>query len=76
MSTNFPKDMRDAQREAFSRFGASCLWSKRPVDAPTAVHLRIIARCLKSQGGKRAYAMARKLEEISDAADRSAKTHP
>ena len=35
--------------DAFSRFGASCLWSKTPVRHPTAQHAKVIAEALGSR---------------------------
>jgi hypothetical protein len=58
--------------DAFSRFGASCLWSKTPVRHPTAQHARVIAEALRIEGGPAAYALAREIDEACDAADASA----
>jgi hypothetical protein len=55
--------------EAFLRFGHACLWSKKPCRHPTAEHARIIARCLRVEGGRDAYELARRIEEACDAAD-------
>jgi hypothetical protein len=66
------RTLADLYADAFSRFGASCLWSKQPVDAPTARHARIVAEALRTEGGRDAYALAREIDEACDAADRPA----
>ena len=55
--------------EAFDRFGASCLWSKKRVRAPGAEYARAIARALKSEGGRAAWEHAWRIEEACDAVD-------
>lgn len=61
--------LQDLYADAFSRFGSSCLWSKKPVSHPTADHARIIAHSLRIEGGRDAYLLARQIEEACDAAD-------
>jgi hypothetical protein len=58
--------------DAFRQFGHACLWSKKPVRHPTTEHARIIARSLRIEGGREAYALAREIEEACDAADLAA----
>jgi hypothetical protein len=55
--------------EAFERFQYACLWSKKPVENPTSTHARIIAGSLRSEGGRSAYELARRIEEACDAVD-------
>ena len=64
--------LRTLYAEAFSRFGPSCLWSKQPRSDPTVDEARIIARCLRVEGGREAYELARRIEEACDAADLAA----
>ena len=68
-----PQEVLEAlYAEAFSRFGTACLWSKQPCRHPTTEHARIIARTLRAEGGRNAYALARRIEEACDAADSAA----
>lgn len=56
---------------AFAEYGVKCLWSWAPVGNPTPEHARVIARALKSEGGRSARELAWKIEDACDAADRS-----
>jgi hypothetical protein len=69
MPASLNPSLQDLYAEAFSRFGSSCLWSKRPVAQATAEHARIIARSLRIEGGREAYLLGRQIEEVCDATD-------
>jgi hypothetical protein len=69
MSTDPKARLAELYAEAFRRFGAACLWSKQPVPDPGVDHARIVARALRTEGGREAYALARRIEEACDAVD-------
>lgn len=63
-----PEDVVSLYQEAFARFGASVLWSRRARPNPTIGMALVVAEALRRDGDMRARAMAVRIEEASRAA--------
>jgi hypothetical protein len=63
-----PEDFVTLYRRAFEDFGASALWSSRPVRDPTPVDALAITRSLRVEGGLRARRLAEEIEQACRAA--------
>lgn len=50
--------------DAFRRFGATCLWSKRPVPPVTPAAARAVAYSLKREGDREAWMLAGLMEKL------------
>lgn len=80
MTTDFspPSQKRDSPqselvaalyREAFERYGASALWSSRPVPDPCAEDALAITRSLRVEGDLDARRLAERIEQACRAVD-------
>ena len=58
-----PEDFATLYRRAFKDFGASTLWSSRPVPDPTPEDALAITRSLRLEGDLRARGLAEQIEE-------------
>ena len=58
-----PEDFASLYRRAFKDFGASALWSSRPVPNPTPQDALAITRSLRLEGDLRARRLAERIEE-------------
>ena len=66
--TTQPDDFVSLYRIAFKEFGASALWSSRPVPDPTCGDALAITRSLRVEGGLRARKLAERIEKACRAA--------
>lgn len=57
-----PEDFATLYRRAFKDFGASALWSSRPVPDPTPADALAITRTLRVEGDLRARKLAEQIE--------------
>ncbi|MBV9537857.1 MAG: hypothetical protein JOY70_02870 [Acidisphaera sp.] len=57
-----PEDFAALYRRAFRNFGASALWSSRPVPEPTPEDALAITRTLRVEGDLRARRLAEQIE--------------
>jgi hypothetical protein len=57
-----PEDFATLYRQAFEDFGASALWSSRPVRDPTPEDAMAITRTLRFEGDLRARQLAEQIE--------------
>jgi hypothetical protein len=55
-------------RRAFEQFGASALWSSRPVPNPTPADALAITRTLRTEGNLQARHLAEQIEQACRAA--------
>ena len=62
MSTE-PNELAGLYRMAFKDFGASALWSSRPVVDPTPEDVMAITRSLRVEGDLRARRLAEQIEQ-------------
>src|SRR5579863_3406224 len=60
--TALPEDVAALYRRAFEEFGASALWSSKPVADPTAADALAITRSLRVEGDMRARRLAEEIE--------------
>jgi hypothetical protein len=60
--TNMPENFATLYRRAFEDFGASALWSSRPVPNPTPEDALAITRSLRVEGDLRARRLAEQIE--------------
>ncbi len=67
-TTAQPADYVRLYREAFERFGASALWSSRPLPDPTPADALAITRSLRTEGDLRARLLAEQIEQACRAA--------
>jgi hypothetical protein len=58
-----PEDFAALYRQAFASFGASALWSSRPVPNPTPEDALAITRSLRLEGDLRARRLAEQIEQ-------------
>ena len=58
-----PEDFVMLYRRAFEDFGASALWSSRPVPDPTAADALAITRSLRVEGNLEARRLAERIEQ-------------
>ncbi|MGC2660952.1 MAG: hypothetical protein WA324_23610 [Bryobacteraceae bacterium] len=63
-----PQDFVSLYRRAFEEFGASALWSSRPVPEPTAEDVLAITNSLRVEGNVEARRLAEKIEKACRAA--------
>jgi len=63
-----PEDFADLYRRAFEKFGASALWSSKPVPEPTAADALAITNSLRVEGNREARQLAEKIEKACRAA--------
>lgn len=61
-------DFVSLYRRAFEDYGASALWSSRPVEEPTREDALAIARSLRVEGDLRARRLAERIEKACRAA--------
>jgi len=61
-------DIAALYRRAFAEFGASALWSSRPVPDPTPQDALAITNSLRVEGDLRARRLAEQIEQACDAA--------
>ncbi|MDR3555381.1 MAG: hypothetical protein P4L55_11545 [Syntrophobacteraceae bacterium] len=61
--TTRPDDFVSLYRYAFKEFGASALWSSRPVPDPTCEDALAITRSLRVEGDLRARKLAEQIEK-------------
>ena len=59
---NPPEALASLYRRAFERYGASALWSSRPVQNPTREDALAITLSLRVEGDLQARALAEKIE--------------
>ena len=64
-----PDDFAALYRRAFADFGASALWSSRPVPDPTPADALAITRSLRVEGDLRARRLAEQIEAACRAAE-------
>jgi hypothetical protein len=62
------EDFATLYRRAFEDFGASALWSSRPVPHPTPADALAITRSLRVEGDLRARRLAEQIEDACRAA--------
>jgi hypothetical protein len=58
-----PEDFATLYRRAFAAFGATALWSSRPVPEPTPADALAITRSLRVEGDLRARRLAEQIEK-------------
>jgi hypothetical protein len=58
-----PDDLAALYRRAFADFGATALWSSRPVPDPTPADALAITRSLRVEGDLRARRLAEQIEQ-------------
>jgi hypothetical protein len=68
MGPEKPEDFATLYRRAFADFGASALWSSRPVPNPTPADALAITRSLRVEGDLRARRLAEQIEQACRAA--------
>jgi hypothetical protein len=61
--TKQPADYVVLYRQAFERFGASALWSSKPVPDPTPADALAITHSLRVEGNLRARQLAEEIEQ-------------
>jgi hypothetical protein len=66
--TTQPDDFASLYRRAFEKFGASALWSSRPVPHPTCEDALAITRTLRVEGDLTARLLAEQIEKACRAA--------
>jgi hypothetical protein len=57
-----PEDLASLYRRAFKEFGASALWSSKPVSDPTPADALAITRSLRVEGNVEARRLAERIE--------------
>jgi hypothetical protein len=57
-----PEEIARLYRRAFAEFGASALWSRKPVERPTVTQVLTVADALRTEGDLRARALAIEIE--------------
>ena len=67
-STPRPADLMSLYRRAFEEFGASALWSSRPVPDPTLADVLAITYTLRVEGDLQARRLAEQIEQACRAA--------
>jgi hypothetical protein len=67
--TEQTEDFVTLYRRAFKDYGASALWSSRPVPDPTCEDALAITRSLRVEGDLRARRLAEQIEQACHAAD-------
>jgi len=70
MDPEEPEDFSALYRRAFVDFGASALWSSRPVPDPTPEDALAITRSLRVEGDLRARQLAERIEQACRRAPR------
>jgi 3-methyladenine DNA glycosylase AlkC len=65
---NQPEDFATLYRRAFEQFGASALWSSRPVPNPTPADALAITETLRVEGNLQARRLAEQIEQACRAA--------
>jgi hypothetical protein len=65
-----PDDYASLYRRAFEYFGASALWSSRPVRDPTLADALAITRSLRVEGDMKARRLAEQIEQACRRAPR------
>ena len=63
-----PEDFATLYNRAFQDFGASALWSSRPVTNPTGADALAITRSLRVEGNMKARLLAEQIEKACRAA--------
>ena len=63
-----PDDLVSLYRRAFEIFGASALWSNKPVPDPTPADALAITRSLRVEGNLQARQLAEQIEQVCRAA--------
>jgi hypothetical protein len=63
-----PQDFVSLYHRAFEQFGASALWSSRPVPDPTPADALAITRSLRVEGNLQARRLAEQIEQACRAA--------
>ncbi|MEO9189019.1 MAG: hypothetical protein ABI224_03300 [Acetobacteraceae bacterium] len=63
MEPDKPDDLAALYRRAFTDFGASALWSSRPVPDPTPADALAITQSLRVEGDMRARRLAERIEQ-------------
>jgi hypothetical protein len=63
-----PKDFVSLYRRAFEEYGASALWSSRPVPNPSCEDALAITRSLRVEGDLKARHLAEQIEQACRAA--------
>ena len=63
MEPKKPVDFAALYRRAFADFGASALWSSRPVPEPTPADALAITRSLRVEGDLKARRLAEQIEQ-------------
>ncbi len=58
-----PEDFASLYRYAFEQFGASALWSSKPVPDPTPADALAITHSLRVEGDRDARKLAEKIEQ-------------
>ena len=66
--TPHPDDFVSLYRRAFKEYGASALWSSRPVPDPTCEDALAITRSLRVEGDLNARRLAEQIEKACHAA--------
>jgi hypothetical protein len=64
-----PEDFVSLYHRAFEEYGASALWSSRPVVNPTCEDALAITRSLRMEGDMNARRLAEQIEKACRAAD-------
>lgn len=67
-ATTEPEDLAGLYRRAFEKFGASALWSSKPVPEPTPADALAITNSLRVEGNREARQLAEKIEKACRAA--------
>jgi hypothetical protein len=63
-----PEDLASLYRRAFREYGASALWSSKPVPEPTPADALAITRSLRVEGDRNARLLAEQIEKACRAA--------
>jgi hypothetical protein len=66
--TQAPEDLLKLYHRAFEEFGASALWSSKPVPDPTPADALAITRSLRVEGNLEARRLAEQIERLCHAA--------
>jgi hypothetical protein len=66
--TKQPEDLVKLYHRAFTEFGASALWSSKPVPDPTPADALAITRSLRVEGNLEARRLAEQIERLCHAA--------
>jgi hypothetical protein len=66
--TKEPEDLVKLYHRAFEEFGASALWSSKPVPDPTPADALAITRSLRVEGNLEARRLAEQIERLCHAA--------